>query len=107
MAVSAPPQETQRGIPTVVLAIIGLALLVAGLFFPVALAPVEIKASTLFTINGFPISNSLITGWLSILILVILFALGTRAMRLLPTRRHNVAGSGIGGVARLAWDAPG
>jgi len=107
MAVSAPPQETQRGIPTVVLAIIGLALLVAGLFFPVALAPVEIKASTLFTIDGFPISNSLITGWLSILILVILFALGTRAMRLVPTGLQNVAETVIEGLLGLAENVAG
>src|SRR5260370_9635617 len=57
MAVSAAPQEkASGGIPMVVLAIIGLALIVVGLFFPVGLATVEIKASPIAQIGSYAIT---------------------------------------------------
>jgi F-type H+-transporting ATPase subunit a len=92
MAVTAPEQQkASGGTPGVVLAILGLVLIVVGVIgFPTRLAPVEIRASTLFTIGGFPISNSLITGWLTIIILALIFGLGTRSMRLVPTGLQNV-----------------
>ena len=91
----------------VALAIGGLVLIVAGLFFPVTLATVEIKASPLFTIAGFPISNSLITGWLSMLILIVLFGLATRSMRLVPTGVQNLGETIIEGLLGLAENVAG
>jgi F-type H+-transporting ATPase subunit a len=107
MAVSTTPEAARRGVPTVVLAILGLILIVAGLFFPVTLAPVEIKASPLFTIAGFPISNSLITGWLSMLILIVLFGLATRSMRLVPTGIQNLGETAIEALLGLAENVAG
>src|SRR5579872_1369955 len=92
MAVTAPEQQkASGGTPGVILAILGLVLIVVGIIgFPTRLAPVEIRATTLFTVGGFPISNSLITGWITIIILALFFGLGTRSMRLVPTGLQNV-----------------
>ncbi len=94
MTETAPAQEnaTRSGRPLpIILAVIGLVLIIAGIFFPVKLAPVEIAPKTLFTVAGFPISNSFITGWISIVILALLFGLGTRSMQLVPTGLQNLA----------------
>ncbi len=108
MAGSAPPQErASGGIPGVALAILGLVLIVIGLFFPVALGKIEISATTLFTVAGFPISNSLITGWITMLILIVLFALATRKMELVPTGLQNVAEAVVEGLLGLAENVAG
>lgn len=90
-----------------ILAIAGLVLLVIGIFFPVALAPVEIKASVLTTVAGIPITNSLITGWLSIIILVVLFGLATRSMQLVPKGLQNLAEWIIESLVGLAENVAG
>lgn len=110
MTETVPAQDTakkSRSNLPVVLAIIGLVLIVVGIFFPVALAPVEIKASILTTVAGVPISNTLITGWISIIILVVLFGLATRSMQLVPTGLQNAAEAAIDGLLGLAENVAG
>ena len=91
----------------VVLAILGLVLIVVGLFFPVALATVEIKASPLFFVGPVPITNSLITGWISLFLLVVLFALGTSSLKLVPTGLQNLAEWIIESLVGLAENVAG
>jgi F-type H+-transporting ATPase subunit a len=108
MAVSAPPQATKsRGAPGLILAILGLVLLVIGLFVPVKLATVEISATVLTTVAGIPITNSLITGWISLLILVVLFGLATRSMKLVPTGLQNLGEWVIESLLGLAENVAG
>jgi F-type H+-transporting ATPase subunit a len=108
MAVSAPPQAKQSGsVLSVVLAILGLALVVVGLFFPVALAKVEITASPIATVAGFPITNSLLTGWISLILLAVFFRVATRKMQLVPTGAQNVAEAIVGALLDLGENIAG
>lgn len=109
MTETVPIQETAKksnNLP-VILAIAGLVLIVVGIFFPVALAPVEIRASILTNVGGFPISNTFISGWISIVVLVVLFGLATRSMQLVPTGLQNLAETVIEGLIDLAENVAG
>lgn len=112
MAVTNPPQEKTSGggVPSTVLLILGLALVVIGLLFPifhVALAPVEIAPKTLFTVAGFPVSNSFITAWLTIIILWLFFGLATRSMSVVPKGAQNTAEAIIEALVDLADNMAG
>jgi F-type H+-transporting ATPase subunit a len=108
MAVSAPPTgQAQRGIPTVALAIGGLVLIVVGLFFPVGLATVEIKALPVFYIGSYAVTNSQITGILSLVLLAVLFGLGTRSMSLVPSGLQNIVEAIVEGLVGLAENVGG
>src|SRR6185437_391623 len=109
MTETVPVQETAKksnNLP-VILAIAGLVLIVVGIFFPVALAPVEIKASILTFVGGFPISNTFISGWISIVVMVVLFGLATRSMRMVPTGLQNLAETVVEGLVDLAENVAG
>lgn len=108
MAVTAPTQLKAGGsIPSVVLAIAGLVLVVVGLFFPVALAKVEITASPIAHVGSWPITNSWITGLLSLILLAVVFGSATRSMRLVPTGLQNLAEAVIGFLLDLAENVAG
>lgn len=108
MAVTAPPRPKSSGLPMTVLLILGLVLIAVGIIgFPTRLAPVEIAATPLFSIAGFPITNSLLTGWISIILLALLFGLGTRSMRLVPTGLQNLVEAIIGFLLDLAENIAG
>jgi len=47
-------------------------------------------AETLFHIGGFPVTNSLVATWLSMLLLIIVSLLFTRRTKILPTGLQNV-----------------
>jgi F-type H+-transporting ATPase subunit a len=91
----------------VVLAIIGLALVVVGLFFPVTLATVEITAKPLFYVGPVPITNSLMTGWISIIVLAVLFRLATSNMAMVPKGIQNLGEWVIESLFGLAENVAG
>jgi len=49
-----------------------------------------LEAEKVFSIGGFPISNSIIASWLAMLILIVISILATRKMKLIPTGFQNV-----------------
>ena len=49
-----------------------------------------LEAERVFEILGFPISNSIIASWLTMLILIVISILATRKMELVPTGLQNV-----------------
>jgi F-type H+-transporting ATPase subunit a len=110
MTETVPSQEiskrSRKGL-FVILAIAGLALIVLGVLLPVKLAPVEIAPMAIATIGGFPIYNSFITGWISIIILALLFGLGTRSMQMVPPGLQNVVEWIIEGLLGLAENVAG
>lgn len=68
-----------------------LALVVFGLLlFPTPRPHVSLPAEPLFRIAGFPIANSIVASWLSMIVLVGLFLAGTSRMRLVPTGFQNL-----------------
>jgi F-type H+-transporting ATPase subunit a len=109
MAASSPTKpQTQGGSLNVVLAILGLVMIVAGVFFiPHVLGTVEIKASPIFHIGSFAVSNSLFTGWISLLILAITCTLATRNMSLVPSGLQNFVEWVIESLAGLAENVAG
>ena len=53
------------------------------------LQPIQIQPEVIFTPFGFPISNTLIGTWISIIILLLIFFLGTRRRDLIPSGMQN------------------
>ena len=66
---------------------------------------ISMAAETLFHVGGFPVTNSLVATWLSMLILVVVSALFTRRMKLVPTGLQNVVETIVeifyNGIARI------
>ena len=72
----------------IVLVVLILAI-VSILLFPVQKPHVVLAPDAIFHIGGFPIYNTLIASWLAILVLVVIFYLGTRRMKLVPRGWQN------------------
>jgi F-type H+-transporting ATPase subunit a len=53
------------------------------------LQPIQIQPEVIFTIFGFPITNTLLGTWISIILLVLFFFLGTRRRDLIPSGMQN------------------
>jgi len=64
-------------------------VIIGSLFFPVAKPHIILPATAIFHIGGFPIYNTLLASWLTILVLVAMFYFGTRRMKLIPQGWQN------------------
>lgn len=74
-----------------VIALLALALLAIGrLYFPVPAPHVELAPERLWHVGNFPITNTMISAWLTILVLGVIFYLGTRKMQTVPRGLQNV-----------------
>ena len=73
-----------------VLVVIAVMVVFSIVFPPVVLPTIEIAAEQVFTIFGLPITNTLVTSWLTMIILIVLAYLGTRKMNLVPSGLQNV-----------------
>ena len=60
-------------------------------FLNISRPHVELPSEGLFEVAGFPITNTLIASWFSIIVLVVLFYVCTRKMKLIPGRLQNLA----------------
>jgi F-type H+-transporting ATPase subunit a len=56
---------------------------------------VELPAETVFQLFGFPVTNTLIASWFTIIVLVAIFYAATRKMRLIPGRLQCLVEAGI------------
>jgi F0F1-type ATP synthase membrane subunit a len=56
---------------------------------------VELPAETVFQLFGFPVTNTLIASWFTIIVLVVIFYAATRKMRLIPGRLQCLVEAGI------------
>ena len=76
--------------------LVALLLLVLGcLYFPVPKPHVELAPEKLRTPGGFPITNTMITAWLTIVVLGLLCYFATRRMKLVPTGLQNVVEAAV------------
>ena len=78
----------------IVIGIVFIVLLIVGFLFPVPRPHVSLPAEALFHpklpfIGEFPITNTYIASWLSILVLAVVFRIGTRKMALIPAKWQN------------------
>jgi F-type H+-transporting ATPase subunit a len=60
-------------------------------FLAVPKPQVELPSEVLFNVAGFPITNTLIASWLTVIVLAIVFYVCTRKMKLIPGRLQNLA----------------
>ena len=59
---------------------------------------VVLPSEAMFTIGGFKITNTLISSWITMLLLIIFFALATRKMKVLPGKLQSLAEVVVGGL---------
>ena len=55
-----------------------------------AVPEIHLAPQTIFEIGGFAVTNTLLSAWLTSIVLVLLFVVGTRNMRLVPTGLQNI-----------------
>ncbi|MDD4874500.1 MAG: F0F1 ATP synthase subunit A [Dehalococcoidales bacterium] len=67
----------------------------------------ELPASVIFHLFGFPITNTIITSWITILFLLMVFYFGTRNMKLIPSRYQTIVESVIGYLLGFCEDIAG
>jgi F-type H+-transporting ATPase subunit a len=60
-------------------------------FMAVPKPHIALPSERLFEVAGFPITNTLIAAWLSIIVLAVLFYVCTRKMKLIPGKLQNLA----------------
>ncbi|MBI2909841.1 MAG: F0F1 ATP synthase subunit A [Chloroflexi bacterium] len=73
---------------TIVLGVVILAA-VGFIFFRAPLGHVQLPAEKIFTLSGFPITNTIIAAWASIIVLLAISYFGTRRMQAIPTNLQN------------------
>ncbi len=67
----------------------------------------ELPAATIFHIGSIPFTNTMITAWITIIVLVGFFYFGTRNMKLIPGRYQMIIESIIGYILGLCQDIAG
>jgi F-type H+-transporting ATPase subunit a len=60
-------------------------------FMNVSKPEVELPSEGLFEVAGFSVTNTLIASWLTVIVLVVVFFVCTRKMKLIPGRLQNLA----------------
>jgi len=76
-------------------------------FLNVSKPHVELPAEGLFEVAGFPITNTLIASWLTIIVLVSVFYVCTRKMKLIPGRLQNLAEMAVEALLSFVEGAAG
>ena len=76
-------------------------------FLNVSKPHIELPAEGLFEVAGFPITNTLIASWLTIIVLVSVFYVCTRKMKLIPGRLQNLAEMAVEALLSFVEGAAG
>ena len=76
-------------------------------FMNVSKPHIELPSEGLFEVAGFPITNTLIASWLTIIVLVSVFYVCTRKMKLIPGRLQNLAEMAVEALLNFVKGAAG
>jgi len=76
-------------------------------FMAVSKPHVELPSEGVFEIAGFPITNTLIASWLTVIVLVVVFYVCTRKMKLIPGRLQNLAEMAVEALLSFVKGAAG
>jgi F-type H+-transporting ATPase subunit a len=76
-------------------------------FLAVPKPQVELPSGVLSNVAGFPITNTLIASWLTVIVLVIVFYVCTRKMKLIPGRLQNLAEMAVETLLNFVESAAG
>ncbi len=70
-------------------------------------ASVSVTPEAIFVVSGFPITNTLLTSWIAMIILILVAVAATRQMKLVPTGVQNFFEMIIEGIFNLAESVAG
>lgn len=90
-----------------VLIVVAVLVVFSLVFPPVVLPTIQIPAETIFHVFGLPITNTLLTSWLTMIILIVVSYVGTRKMNLVPTGLQNLLEMVVEGMYGLTEDVAG
>jgi len=76
-------------------------------FMSVSKPRIELPAEGLFHVAGFAITNTLIASWLTVIVLVSVFCVCTRKMKLIPGRLQNLAEMAVEALLNFVKGAAG
>ena len=76
-------------------------------FMAVPRPHVALPSEGLFEVAGFPITNTLIASWLTVIVLAIIFYVCTRKMKLIPGRLQNLAEMAVEALLSFVKSAAG
>jgi F-type H+-transporting ATPase subunit a len=76
-------------------------------FMAVPKPHVALPSEVLFEVAGFPITNTLIASWLTVIVLVVVFYVCTRKMKLIPGRLQNLAEMAVETLLNFVKSAAG
>jgi F-type H+-transporting ATPase subunit a len=76
-------------------------------FMAVPKPHVELPSEGVFEVAGFPITNTLIASWLTVIVLAIVFYVCTRKMKLIPGRLQNLAEMAVEALLGFVKSAAG
>jgi F-type H+-transporting ATPase subunit a len=79
-----------KRVKLIITIVIALIFVVAGVLIGNPLNRIQLPAETVFSVFGFPITNSLLCAWLVMLFLIVLSYFGTRDMKEVPSGVQNV-----------------
>jgi len=92
----------------VAVALLAAILLAIGrIYFPTPIPHVELPPEKLWHIGTFPITNTMISAWLTILVLGVIFYLGTRKMQMVPRGLQNVLEAIVETIANFCDNVAG
>lgn len=93
--------------------VIAIVLIVLSVLFPIELPDISVAAEGIpspdhpWTLGPIPVTNALLTSWLTMVFLVGISLVATRSMRLIPQGFQNVVEMIIGGFYDLTEDVAG
>ncbi|HUE75250.1 MAG TPA: F0F1 ATP synthase subunit A [Chloroflexota bacterium] len=91
-----------------IVAFLAGATIVGFLFFRVKTVPhIQLPAEIVAFVGGFPITNTMVAAWLTIILLLVLFRLVTANLQMVPGRAQNLAEVLIEGAVGLAESVAG
>jgi len=76
-------------------------------FMAVPKPHVELPSEAVFEVAGFPVTNTLIASWLTIIVLAIVFYVCTRKMKVIPGRLQNLAEMAVEALLSFVKSAAG
>jgi F-type H+-transporting ATPase subunit a len=76
-------------------------------FMAVPSPHVELPSEGVFEVAGFPITNTLLASWLTVIVLIVVFYVCTRKMKLIPGKLQNLAETAVETLLSFVKSAAG
>lgn len=94
----------KKALPYIVVALV---VMVISLFIPRGSPEISVRAEPLFNLGPIVVTNSILTAWISTLLIIIFCFLATRAMQMRPGALQNVLEMAVEGIYNLTESVAG